>query len=36
MDVMEIWYEGMDWIYLAQDWDQLLMFVNMEMKRWVP
>jgi len=32
MDLKQTWWEGVDWIYVAQGRDQLLVFVNTVMK----
>jgi hypothetical protein len=29
-------FEGVDWIYLAQDKEELTVVVNTEMELWVP
>jgi hypothetical protein len=36
MDVREIGLEGVDWMHLAQDRDQLWAVVNTVMNLWVP
>jgi len=36
MDLSETEWEGVDWIHLAQDRDQLWAVVNMVMNLWVP
>jgi hypothetical protein len=36
MDVREIGWGGVDWIYLAQDRDQWRDLVNAAMNLWVP
>jgi hypothetical protein len=36
MDLAEIGWGGMDWINLAQDWDQWQALVNMVMSLRVP
>jgi hypothetical protein len=36
MDLREIGWDGMDWIYLAQDMDQWRALVSMVMNVWVP
>jgi hypothetical protein len=36
MDLREIGLGGMDWIDLAQNWDQWRALVNMVMNLWVP
>jgi hypothetical protein len=36
MDLREIGWVGMDWIYLAQDRDQWRAFVNMTLNCGVP
>jgi hypothetical protein len=36
MDLREIGWDGMDWIDLAQDTDQLRILVNMVTNLWVP
>jgi hypothetical protein len=36
MDLREIEWGGMDWIDLAQDWDEWKAFVNTVMNLWVP
>jgi hypothetical protein len=36
MDLGETEWEGVDWIHLAQDRDQLWTVVNMVMNLWVP
>jgi hypothetical protein len=36
MDLREIGWEGVDWIHLTQDRDQLRAFVNTEMNLRVP
>jgi hypothetical protein len=36
MDLGEIGWGGMDWIYLAQNRDQWRALVNTVMKLWVP
>jgi len=35
MDVREIWWEGVDWMHLAQDRDQWQATVNTIMSLWV-
>jgi hypothetical protein len=35
MDLAEIGWEGLDWIYLAQDRDHCQTLVNMVMNLWV-
>jgi hypothetical protein len=35
IDLREIGWDGMDWIYLAQDRDQWRALVNLVMKLWV-
>jgi hypothetical protein len=35
MDLREIGWDGMDWIELAQDWDQWGALVNTVMNHWV-
>jgi hypothetical protein len=35
MDLREIWWEGVDWMHLAQDMDQWWAFVNVVMNLWV-
>jgi hypothetical protein len=36
MDLREIGWGGMDWIYLAQTRDQWRALINMVMNPWVP
>jgi hypothetical protein len=36
MDLKEIGWEGVDWIYMAQDTDQWQALVNVVMKLQVP
>jgi hypothetical protein len=36
MNFREIWWDGMDWIYLAEDKDQYRAFVNTVMDLRVP
>jgi hypothetical protein len=36
IDLREIGWDGVDWIYLAQDRDQWRALVNMVMNLWVP
>jgi hypothetical protein len=36
MNLREIGWGGIDWIYLAQDRDQWRALVNMAMNLWVP
>jgi hypothetical protein len=36
LDLREIGWGGMDWIYLTQDWDQWRALVNTVMNLWVP
>jgi hypothetical protein len=36
IDLREIERDGMDWIELAQDWDQWRALVNTVMNIWVP
>jgi hypothetical protein len=36
MDLREIGWDGMEWIYLAQEREQWRAVVNMVMKLWVP
>jgi hypothetical protein len=36
MDLREIGWDDMDWIYLAQDRDQWMVLVNTVMNLWVP
>jgi hypothetical protein len=36
MDVREIWWEGVDWIHLAQDVDQWWALLNTVMNLRVP
>jgi hypothetical protein len=36
MDLRDIGWGGLDWIDLAQNWDQWKALVNMVMKLWVP
>jgi hypothetical protein len=36
MNLREIGWDAMDWIYLAQDRDQWSAIVNMVMNLWVP
>jgi hypothetical protein len=36
MDLRKIGWDGMDWIDLAQDWDQWKALVNMVMNLQVP
>jgi len=36
MDLREIWWEGVDWMHLAQDRDQWQALVKMVMNLWVP
>jgi hypothetical protein len=36
MDFREIWWEGVDWMHLAQDMDQWQVLVNMVMNFQVP
>jgi hypothetical protein len=36
MDLREIGWDGMDWIHLAQDWDQWGALVNMVINFIVP
>jgi hypothetical protein len=36
MDLMEIRYEGVDWMHLAQDRDYWQALVNMVVNFWVP
>jgi hypothetical protein len=36
MDLREMEWGGIDWIDLAQDWDQWMALVNTVMKLWVP
>jgi hypothetical protein len=36
MDLMELEWEGVDWIHLDQDRDQWLALVNTVMNIWVP
>jgi hypothetical protein len=35
MDLGEAWWEGVDWIHLAQGRDQLQALVNMVLNLWV-
>jgi len=35
MSLGEIGWEGVDWIHVAEDWDQWWSFVNMVMNLWV-
>jgi hypothetical protein len=36
MDLREIGLEGVDWMHLAQDWDQWRFLMNTVMNLWVP
>jgi hypothetical protein len=36
IDLIEIGWDGMDWIYLAQNRDQLRALVNTVVNIWVP
>jgi hypothetical protein len=36
MDLREIWWEGVDWIHLAQDRDQRWALVNAVMNLRIP
>jgi hypothetical protein len=36
MDLREIGWDGMDWIYLADDRDQWRALVNTAMNVWIP
>jgi hypothetical protein len=36
IDLKEIWWDGVDWIDLAQDRDQWRALVNTVMNFWVP
>jgi len=36
MNFREVWWEGVDWMQLAQDRDQWWTLVNTPMNLWVP
>jgi hypothetical protein len=36
MDLMEVWWEGLDWMHIAQGRDQWQALVNMVMNLWFP
>jgi len=36
MDLRELEWEGVDWMYLAEDGDQWWAIMNMVMNLWVP
>jgi hypothetical protein len=35
-DSREIGWEGVDWMYLSEDWDQCRALVNTTVNLWVP